>query len=82
MSLMNAELYTALKSAQVPDDQAQAAAQSVVSPEGLATKVDIAELRSEIANLRSELIKWMVGLHAATLLALIGALIAILVRLP
>jgi len=55
MSLMNAELYQALRSAQVPDDQATAAAQSVVSPEGLATKVDMAELRTELAALRGEL---------------------------
>jgi hypothetical protein len=100
MSLMNTELYNALRAAQVPDDLAEAAAQSVVSPKGLASKEDVAELRTELrtetaavrveiaavrtdmAAMKAELIKWMVGLHAATLLALIGALIAILVRLP
>lgn len=89
MSVMNTELYNALRKANVPEDLAEAAARSVASYEGSATKVDIAELRTEMAELRTEmtamkaeLIKWMVGLHAATLLALIGAVIAIMGQLP
>lgn len=82
MSIMNTELYNALRKANVPDDLAEAAARSVASYEGSATKMDIAELRTEMTAMKAELIKWMVGLHAATLLALVGAVIAIMARLP
>jgi len=82
MSLMNTELYNALRHAQVPEDLAEAAAQSVVSPEGLATKTAIAALQTTIADKHFELIKWMVGLTLATLLAVIGTQMSVLVCLP
>jgi hypothetical protein len=93
MSIMNTELYNALRAANVPDELAEAAAQSVAPSEGAATQADLVGIRAEInqlrvelraamSDLRAELIKWMVGLHAATLLALIGAVIAIMGKLP
>ena len=75
MSIMNTELYNALRKANVPEDLAEAAARSVAGTQDVATKMDLVELKAE-------LIKWMVGLHAATLLALIGAVIAIMGKLP
>ena len=59
MSLMVAEVYKALLSAGAPEEEARAAASAIPVAKDLATKQDIAELRSElkqdIAELRSEL---------------------------
>lgn len=62
MTQILVELYDALKAAGVPEDKAQAAAASVIGgteKNALATKSDLAELRSELkadtASLRSEL---------------------------
>jgi hypothetical protein len=73
---MISELYAALKAAGVADDLARAAAEAVIGREErdtLATKTDIAMLRTDLAELKAELIKWNVG----TLVALAAILSAI-----
>jgi uncharacterized small protein (DUF1192 family) len=72
MTVINQELYEALVAAGAPDEAAKRAAASVLSRDDLsqlATKLDIAELRSEIVGLRTEiermgrtLVMWMVGI--------------------
>ena len=69
MTTMVLELYEALKSAGVDEEQAKRAARAVLDSETLATKQDLAELRAEI-------IKWNTG----TLLAATG-LFALIVKL-
>jgi phage host-nuclease inhibitor protein Gam len=64
MTMMNSELYTALKSAGAAEAEAQAAASSVLSSELGATRADIAELRTEMAELRAELKTEMAELRA------------------
>jgi hypothetical protein len=51
MALMMGNLYDALKSANVPEDKAQKAAEEVASREA-----DIADLKSDM-----KLLKWMLG---------------------
>lgn len=70
----------ALKASGVPDAQAkaQAAALADALREGgqdLATKADIAELRREMAEMKADIIKWVVGLALAQLSLLVGMLI-------
>ena len=48
MSTMVKEIYDAFRSAGVSDQQAMAAAQSIPVTENLATKADIADLRTEL----------------------------------
>jgi hypothetical protein len=52
MTIINQELYVALKSAKVPEDQAVAASRFVVGTETLATK---AELKAEMSELKAEI---------------------------
>jgi hypothetical protein len=71
------EIYDALRDAGVSDDKARAAAAAVVSAEAktdLATKVDIAEIKTLLANAESRLIKWNVG----TILVVTGLVIGVL----
>ncbi len=49
------EIYDAFRSAGVSDEQATAAAQSIPISTSLATKAEIGGVRTEIANLRTEL---------------------------
>jgi hypothetical protein len=69
MSTIVAELYDALKTAGVPDDQAKAAAGAIVgrsTQSGLATKSDLSQLESllkaDMSELEARLIKWNVGM--------------------
>lgn len=52
MSVMVSEVYDALVSAGAPENQARAAAAAIPVLDNLATKADIAELKTEIAVLR------------------------------
>jgi hypothetical protein len=64
MTTLNQELYEALIAAGAPDDLAKRAAATVLSRDDLsqlATKLDIADLRAALAELKSDLIKWVVG---------------------
>ena len=54
MSIMIAEVYKALVEAGAPEDSARAAASSIPVAKDLAGKQDIAEVRQEIAALRTE----------------------------
>jgi len=76
MTAINQELYEALLAAGSPDDLAKRAAASVLSRDDLnqlATKTDIAELKAD-------LIKWMAGLIIGSVVAMTG-IFAALVRL-
>jgi hypothetical protein len=76
MTAINQELYEALIAAGSPDDLAKRAAASVLSRDDLnplATKTDIAELKAD-------LIKWMAGLIIGSVVAMTG-IFAALVRL-
>ncbi len=69
MTTMVVELYEALRSEGVDDEQAKRASKAVLDTEILATKTDL-------ANLRADIIKWNTG----TLLAATG-LFALIVKL-
>ncbi|MGH8585117.1 MAG: integrase [Gammaproteobacteria bacterium] len=76
MTAINQELYEALIAAGTPDDLAKRAAASVLNRDDLnqlATKTDIAELKAD-------LIKWMAGLIIGSVVAMTG-IFAALVRL-
>ena len=83
MSTMVTELYDALRKAGVDEQLAKEAARAVLSPDArtdLATKADLAELRTatraDLADLKAELIKWNVGA-----MAVLTAIFAAIVRL-
>ena len=72
MSMMVVEVYDALRRVGVEDDMARAAAKAVIGADdraSLATKADLAELRSatraDISELKADLIKWNAGLLVA-----------------
>jgi hypothetical protein len=70
------EIYEALKAAGIDDEVAKAAAKAVIGvqeKEHLATKLDIQQLRTDMADLKVELIKWNVG----TLITMTGIFAAI-----
>jgi hypothetical protein len=76
MSSATLELYNALIEAGVDKDKAEAAAKAVISREEtkeFATKSDIALLKTDITEVRSQLIMWMAGFHLASL----GVIIAL-----
>jgi hypothetical protein len=75
MSSATLELYNALIEAGVDKDKAEAAAKAVISREdakNFATKSDLIELRSQ-------LVMWMAGFHIASL-GVIAALLSLLVK--
>jgi hypothetical protein len=75
MSSATLELYNALIEAGVDKEKAEAAARAVVSREeakNFATK-------SDLVDLRSQLIMWMAGFHIASL-GVIAALLSQLVK--
>ena len=46
----------------------------------LATKEDISLLKQDIANLKSEMLKWMIGLFIPLYLTIIGLIITLLLK--
>ena len=83
MSMMVTELYDALRKAGVDEPLARSAATAVLGTDALAhlaTKSDIsvavADLRTAIADTKTELIKWNVGA-----MAILTAIFAAIVRL-
>ncbi len=60
MAIMMAKLYRALRSADVPDDQAREAAEEIAGFESM---------RGELS-----VVKWMVGFNLALTLAIVGKL--------
>ena len=76
MTTIVMEIYEALKAAGIDDEVAKAAAKAVIGvqeKEHLATRLDIQQLRTDMADLKVELIKWNVG----TLIAMTGIFAAI-----
>jgi hypothetical protein len=73
------EVVKELKAAGFTDEQAEAVTRAVrraqdIDLSNLATKQDIAQLRTEMAELRAELIKWVVGIafaQTATIIAIL-----------
>ena len=79
MSTMVAELYDALRKAGVDEQLAKDAASAVLGADArmdLATKADIFALKTDLAELKVELIKWNVGA-----MAVLTAIFAAIVRL-
>jgi len=78
LTTINQELYRALLTANVPEDQATAAARAVPDIGLLATREDMGLLRVEMAELKTELLYWMVGgfmAQTAVLLSVLGLLL-------
>jgi type II secretory pathway component PulK len=82
MTTLNYELYAALEEAKVSEEAAKAAA-SAPPRDDVATKADIAELRSatqadiaglrtELASLEARLNRYMLGVGATVVVAVIG----------
>lgn len=70
------EIYDTLKAAGIDDEVAKAAAKAVIGvqeKEHLTTKLNVEQLRTDMADLKVELIKWNVG----TLIAMTGIFAAI-----
>jgi hypothetical protein len=73
MTTINHELYEALKEVGASEDTAKRAAASVYDKDQLATKLDIAGLRTEIQAMKGE-IQAMLNRH---LLAIMGAMVGL-----
>lgn len=58
MTQLVSELYDALRSVGVADDLAKAAARAVIAAEDKEQLVTKADLRAELAELKTEIIKW------------------------
>lgn len=72
MTTMISEVYSAFRTAGVPEEEARKAAEAL-SAENLATKNDIADVKRELA-----VVKWMLGIViAAQVLPLLRAVMAI-----
>lgn len=72
MAIMLSALYDALRAANVPDDKARAAA------------VEVAEFKESIAGIKSDirLLKWIATVNSAGILAILGMVWQVLLRLP
>jgi hypothetical protein len=79
MALMLGQLYDALRSGNVPDDKARAAAEEVANYEG-----EIGGLRLELGEVKADvrLLKWMMGFLIAVVLGIFALQWQILLRLP
>ena len=55
-------LYNALVSAGVNEEMATAAVNDVARIEQVATKLDIANMQTSLANMEVRLVKWMLGI--------------------
>lgn len=78
MSIMVTEIYDALIKAGASEQKARAAAQSVPLAEQLATKQDIAVLKTDIAELRAEMHKTALVTTGLT----VGLVVTLLKLLP
>jgi hypothetical protein len=75
VTTINQELYEALIAAGAPDDAAKRAAASIYDKARVATKVDIAELKSEVASIDGKL-TILVALNLALVLAAVAPYVA------
>lgn len=78
MSIMVTEIYDALIEAGASEQKARAAAQSVPFTEQLATKQDIAVLKTDIAELRAEMHKTALVTTGVT----VGLVVTLMKLLP
>lgn len=78
MSIMVTEIYDALIEAGASEQKARAAAQSVPLTEQLATKQDIAVLKTDIAELRTEMHKTALVTTGVT----VGLVVTLMKLLP
>jgi hypothetical protein len=72
-----------LRAAGVPELQAKAQAQALADAlreggQDFATKADIAELRREMAEMKADIIKWVVGMAIAQISLLVWLLMKLL----
>ncbi|MDE0157226.1 MAG: hypothetical protein OXI88_04725 [Gammaproteobacteria bacterium] len=67
-------LYNALVAAGVDKQLANEAANDVAQSEQVATKLDMANMQTSLANMETRLIKWMFGIN----LGVVGLAVAIL----
>ena len=67
-------LYNALVSAGVNEKLATAAANDVAPTEQVATKLDLANMQTSLANMETRLVKWMFGIN----LGVVGLAVAII----
>ena len=67
-------LYNALVSAGVNEKLATAAANDMAPTEQVATKLDLANMQTGIANMETRLVKWMFGIN----LGVVGLAVAII----
>ena len=67
-------LYNALTAAGVDKELATEAVNDVAQSEQVATKLDIANMQTSLANMETRLIKWMFGIN----LGVVGLAVAIL----
>lgn len=67
-------LYNALTAAGVDKKLANEAANDVAQSEQVATKLDMANMQTSLANMETRLIKWMFGIN----LGVVGLAVAIL----
>ena len=72
MATMISEVYEAFIDAGVKKEKAKAAAEALAT-EQLVTKGDIKNIELKIEQTKSELIKWVIGMHLGTI-AIIFAL--------
>lgn len=70
MTTMVTEIYEAFKSAGVDDAQAKAAAEALYKDSQLATKLDL-------ARMKSELLTWVAGMMIVQTVTILGAAVAI-----
>ena len=81
MSTMQAELYDALIAAGAPENKAKAAAEAITSyrkTDEVATKADIAELRTDMAKLEGRLtdkLTWRMIICMGITIAVLGLII-------
>lgn len=73
MALMNAEVYDALRSVQVPEDKARAAAESVVNGRMAAIEQRFAAIEERLTKVERDLavMKWMLGANLALSIAIL-----------
>ena len=74
MTTLITEVYDAFKDAGASEANARKAAEAMLSAlhGQSATKADLAEIRTQIAETKGEMIKWMVGIAFAQIAATLG----------
>ena len=78
MGIMVSEVYEALIDAGASEAKAKAAAEAIPVSEQLATKADIAEVRTEIAALEAKV--WRAGVAIAALAVLLNKFLDWVIR--